>query len=52
MPDLVKWASFPGQNGLKAEQLLIDVRDVILSGKEPAAQALQETAAKVNELLQ
>lgn len=52
MPDLVKWASFPGQNGLKAEQLLIDVRDVILSGKEPAAQALKETADKVNELLQ
>lgn len=52
MPDLVKWASFPGQNGLKAEQLLIDVRDVILSSKEPAAQALKETADKVNELLQ
>lgn len=52
MPDLVKWASFPGKNGLQAEQLLIDVRDIILSGKETAAQALKETAAKVNALLQ
>lgn len=51
MPDLVKWASFPGANGLKAEQLLIDVRDVILSGKESAADALKETAEKVNALL-
>ena len=40
-----------GANGLKAEQLLIDVRDVILSGKESAADALKETAEKVNALL-
>ena len=51
MPKVVKWASFPGANGLQAEQMLIDVRDVILSGEKPAAEALKETAKKVNELL-
>lgn len=51
MPDLVKWCSFPGANGLQAEQLLIDVRDVILSGKDTAANALKATAEKVNKLL-
>lgn len=51
MPNLVKWASFPGANGLQAEQLLIDVRDVILSGKQTAAEALHTTAEKINSLL-
>lgn len=51
MPNLVKWASFPGANGLQAEQMLIDVRDVILSGKQTAAEALHTTAEKVNSLL-
>lgn len=51
MPNLVKWASFPGANGLQAEQLLIDVRDVILSGKQTAADALHTTADKINNLL-
>ncbi|MHC1717551.1 MAG: ABC transporter substrate-binding protein [Acidaminococcaceae bacterium] len=51
MPNLVKWASFPGANGLQAEQLLIDVRDVILSGKQTAAEALHTTAEKVNSIL-
>lgn len=51
MPNLVKWASFPGANGLQAEQLLIDVRDVILSGKQTAAEALHTTAEKINRLL-
>lgn len=52
MPNLVKWASFPGNNGLQAEQLLIDVRDIILSGQESAANALDATAEKINKLLQ
>ena len=51
MPKAVKWASFPGANGLQAEQMLIDVRDVILSGAKPADEALKETAKKVNDLL-
>lgn len=51
MPGIVKWASFPGANSLQAEQALIDVRDVILSGKETAASALKDAATKVNSLL-
>lgn len=51
MPKVTKWASFPGANGLKAEQLLIDVRDIILSGKMSAADALHQTAEKINKLL-
>lgn len=51
MPSLVKWASFPGTNGLQAEQALIDVRDIILSGKQTAAQALSDAAKKINSML-
>ena len=51
MPKVVKWASFPGANGLQAEQLLIDARDIILSGKQSAADALHQTAEKINKLL-
>lgn len=51
MPKVVKWASFPGANGLQAEQLLIDARDIILSGKMSAQDALNQTADKINALL-
>jgi len=51
MPDVVKWASFPGSNGLQAEQALIDVRDIILSGKATAAAALKQAASKINSML-
>lgn len=52
MNKVTKWASFPGANGLQAEQLLIDARDVILSGKECAADVLHKTAIKIDKLLQ
>lgn len=51
MPTVVKWASFPGANGLQAEQALIDVRDIILSGKQSAAEALKQAATKINSML-
>lgn len=51
MPEVVKWASFPGANGLQAEQALIDVRDIILSGKQSAAEALKQAASKINSML-
>jgi multiple sugar transport system substrate-binding protein len=51
MPDVVKWASFPGTNGLQAEQALIDVRDIILGGKKSASEALKQAADKINSLL-
>lgn len=51
MPNATKWASFPGANGLQAEQALIDVRDIILSGKMSAKDALHQTAEKINKIL-
>lgn len=49
---IVPWVNFPGPNGLQAEQVLIDARDEILSGKSDAATALKNAAEKVNKLLQ
>ena len=34
MPDMGQWASFSGSNGLKAEQILIDARDIILKWRK------------------
>lgn len=51
MDDIVQWASFPGKDGLQAEQVLIDTRDIILSGKKPALEALQEAQDKINNLI-
>lgn len=48
MPEVVKWASFPGANGLQAEH---DVRDIILSGKQSATEALKQAANKINAML-
>lgn len=52
MGKVTQWASFPGSNGLQAEQLLIDARDIILSGKASATDVLHETAVKIDKLLQ
>ena len=53
MGKVTKWASFPGANGLQAEQLLIDARDVILRlPNECLADALHQTAVKIDKLLQ
>lgn len=51
LPDVVPWVSFPGSNGLQAEQVLLDARDAILGGRKPVAEALKEAVAKVNELI-
>jgi multiple sugar transport system substrate-binding protein len=51
MKDIVPWTSFPGANGLQAEQILIDARDTILSGKEPLDKALKEAEDKINNLI-
>lgn len=51
LPDVVQWASFPGKNGLQAEQALLDARDDILGGKKLAGAALREAAARVNGLI-
>lgn len=48
--DVVKWASFPGNAGLQAEQLLLDMRDEILSGSD-VEKSMKDTENKINELL-
>ncbi|MGN8648196.1 ABC transporter substrate-binding protein [Gracilibacillus sp. HCP3S3_G5_1] len=52
MDGVVPWASFPGDSGLEAEQLLLDVRDQILSGSVSVEEGLKSTEEQVNELLQ
>jgi multiple sugar transport system substrate-binding protein len=51
MKDIVPWTSFPGANGLQAEQVLIDTRDSILSGKESSDKALKDAQDKINNLI-
>ncbi|MGL5645235.1 ABC transporter substrate-binding protein [Cetobacterium sp.] len=51
LTDMRKCASFSGTNALQAEQLLIDVRDVILSGEKKAEQALKEVEEKITNLI-
>ncbi len=51
MDKMVKWASFPGDAGLEAEQLLLDMRDQILGGNKSARDAMSETQEKINQLL-
>lgn len=51
MDGVVPWTSFPGDAGLQAEQMLLNVRDEILSGSRTAARGLMETQDKINQLL-
>ncbi|MDQ0203348.1 ABC transporter substrate-binding protein [Pectinatus haikarae] len=51
MDSVVPWASFPGDAGLQAEQLLLDTRDKILSGSISAREALTQTQEQINNLL-
>ena len=51
MEGVTSWASFPGDAGLEAEQMLIDIRDQILNGSVGARDGLTETQDKINDLL-
>ena len=51
MDKVNRFASFPGQAGLEAVQLLLDMRDAILTGKKTVEEALPETQDTINELL-
>ncbi|MBM6690549.1 ABC transporter substrate-binding protein [Fusobacterium mortiferum] len=51
MEDMGKWASFSGSNGLQAEQILIDTRDIILSNEKTASEALKEAQNKIMNLM-
>ena len=48
--DVVSWASFPGNAGLEAEQLLLDMRDEVLSGAD-VKNSMETTQEKINSLL-
>lgn len=48
----VQWTSWPGENGLEINQIMIDLRDSVITGQKTAQDAMKEAAAKVNELLQ
>lgn len=52
MEGVVSWASFPGDAGLEAEQILLDTRDQILGGKISAKDGLTEAQNKINKLLE
>jgi multiple sugar transport system substrate-binding protein len=51
LPDVVSTVAFPGENGLQANQALVDAFDRIFAGKEDAAPALREAARRVDQLL-
>ncbi len=46
----VPWASFPGNNGLQAEEILITTRDEILGGNTSVEEGLQEAQNEINAL--
>lgn len=47
---LIPWAPFPGNAGLEAEQMLIDLRDKVLGGADVES-TVKETQDKINELI-
>ncbi len=51
-PYVVPWVSFPGNNGLQCEQVMLDAREAILSGKATPAGALNAAVRKINSLIQ
>lgn len=50
MPDLVPFASFPGNNGLQAYEKLRDARDRVFTGV-PADEELPKAEEEINEML-
>ncbi|GAC1473417.1 MAG: ABC transporter substrate-binding protein [Ktedonobacteraceae bacterium] len=48
LPQVVRWTSFPGSNGLAASQALFQGVQQALGGQVSPAQALQNAAQKVN----
>ena len=51
MDKIVPWTSFPGDAGLQAEQILLDIRDQILGGSVSAEDALTNAQQEINGLL-
>ena len=51
MDGVVPWTSFPGDAGLQAEQMLLDMRDQIFGGQVSAEEGMTATQNAINELL-
>lgn len=51
MDGVVSWASFPGDAGLQAEQMLLDMRDQIFGGQVTAEEGMKSIQNAINELL-
>ena len=51
MEDVVKWTAWPGDAGLTAEQMMLDMRDQILGGQISAEEGMTNTQNQINELL-
>ena len=51
MDGVVPWTAFPGDAGLQAEQMLLDMRDQILGGQVTAEQGMKATQDAINQLL-
>lgn len=47
----VPFTSYPGKNGLKIEEKLLDTRDIIMNGEKPAQEALTACQEECNKLL-
>lgn len=51
MDGVVPWTAFPGDAGLQAEQMLLDMRDQILGGQVTAQEGMTSTQDAINQLL-
>lgn len=51
MDSVVPWTAFPGDAGLQAEQMLLDMRDQILGGQLTAEEGMTKTQDAINQLL-
>lgn len=52
MPYVAPWASFPGDAGLQAEQMLLDMRDKIFGGQQSAKEAMTQAQEDINRMME
>lgn len=52
MDGVVPWTAFPGDAGLQAEQMLLDMRDQILGGQVTAEEGMKNAQDAINQLLE
>lgn len=48
--DARSWPSWPGQNGMNVDQVLVDMRDAIISGADPDT-TIKDAQDRINEML-